>query len=418
MVTRPHFLRMISSHAKFVEQRLIAHSPFPWRQRDTLPLQGAPRIRRECDDDRYPVHRWSRLQSPYPGTVPARRLATRRARNPAMGLAGLFAAGLAISLAAVAQSAEPLQLAQTIPLPEIDGRIDHFSIDVKGQRAFLAALAKNTIEVVDLKAGRVTQTLPGFAKPQGVLFVPEFNKLFVATGADGAVKTLDGTTLAVTNSASVSLGADAIGYDPRSKEIYVGSGGGDANKELGDLTVFNAATGARVAALTADAHVGGSLVESHGERLFVLVPEKGQVVVLDRKTRAQVAKWIIPGIQKDVALDLDEKNHRLFLGVRTPASIVVLDSDSGAVVGSLPTVATLDGLYFDPATRRIYTTGAEGFVDVTQQLDADRYERVARIPTGPIARTSVFVPSLRRLYVAVPRDKERGAELRVFRVVP
>jgi len=319
---------------------------------------------------------------------------------------------------ASADNGAALKLVQTIPLPEVDGRIDHFAIDVKGRRAFLAALAKNTIEVVDLRAARVVLTVPGFAKPQGVLFVSKFNKLFVASGADGSVKTLDGTTLAVIRIASVSLGADAIGYDPRSKEIYVGSGGGDANKEEGDLTIFNVANGAQVAALTTDAHAGGSVVEEHGERVFVLVPEKAEVVVLDRKTRAQVAKWTIPGIQKNVAIALDEKDHRLFLGVRTPASIVVLDSNSGAVVASVPTVATLDGLSFDSATRRIYTSGGEGFVDVTQQIDADHYERVARIPTGPIARTSVFVQEWHRLYVAVPRDKERGAELRVFEAVP
>jgi DNA-binding beta-propeller fold protein YncE len=319
---------------------------------------------------------------------------------------------------ASAENEVALKLAQTIPLPEVDGRIDHFAIDVKGRRAFLAALAKNTIEIVDLRAGRVTRTLPGFAKPQGVLFVPQLNKIIVACGADGSVKTFDGTTLALIHSVSVSLGADAIGYDPRSKVIYVGSGGGDANKERGDLAVFSVASGAQVDGLTTDAHAGGSAVESHGERVFVLVPEKAEVVVLDRKTRAQLAKWTIPGIQKNVAIALDEKNHRLFLGVRTPASIVVLDSESGAVVASVPTVATLDGMSFDSAMRRIYTSGGEGFVDVTQQVDADHYERIARIQTGPIARTSVFVPEWRKLYVAVPRDKERGAELRVFDVVP
>jgi hypothetical protein len=311
-----------------------------------------------------------------------------------------------------------LKFVQTIPLREIDGRIDHFAIDVKGRRAFLAALAKNTIEVVDLRAGRVTQTLAGFAKPQGVLFVSKFNKLFVASGADGSVKTLDGTSLAVIQNASVSLGADAIGYDSRSGEVYVGSGGGDANKEQGDLTIFNVANGVQVAALTTDAHAGGSVVEGYGKRVFVLVPEKAEVVVLDRKTKAQVAKWTIPGIQRDVAIAFDEKTHRLFLGVRTPASIVVLNSDSGALVASVPTVATLDGLSFDATTRRIYTSGGEGFVDVTQQIDADHYERIARIPTGPTARTSVFVPEWHRLYVALPRDKERGAELRVFEAVP
>lgn len=317
---------------------------------------------------------------------------------------------------ASAENEVALKLVQSIPLPDVDGRIDHFSIDVNGRRAFLAALTKNTIEVVDLKSGRVIQTLPGFAKPQGVCFVAELNRLFVATGADGALRTLDGTTLAILHTATVSLGADAIGYDRRSKYLYVGSGGGDANKDTGDLTVFSAATGAKVDAVVTDAHAGGSVVEKHGQRLYVLVPEKAQVLVLDRKTRAQLAKWTIPGIQKNVAVDLDENYHRLFLGVRTPASVVVLDSNSGAVVASVPTVGTLDGLSYDPATRRIYTSGGEGFVDVTRQIDADHYERIARIPTGPGARTSMFVPEWRRLYVAVPRDRDRSAGLQVFDV--
>jgi hypothetical protein len=104
--------------------------------------------------------------------------------------------------------------------------------------------------------------------------------------------------------------------------------------------------------------------------------------------------------------------------VRTPPSVVVLDSDSGRVVANVSTVATLDGLSFDAATRRIFTTGGEGFLDVIQQLGPDQYKRIARIPTGPVARTSLFVPEWRRVYVAVPRDKERGAELRVFEVDP
>ncbi|HSY97055.1 MAG TPA: hypothetical protein VK793_15645 [Steroidobacteraceae bacterium] len=319
---------------------------------------------------------------------------------------------------ASAENAVGLKLVQSIPLPGVDGRIDHFSVDVKGRRAFLAALAKNTIEVVDLDSGRAIRTLPGFAKPQGVCFVADLNKLFVATGADGALKTVDGTTLTVLHTASVSLGADAIGYDPRSKYLYVGSGGSDANKESGDLTVFNAATGAEVAEIVTDAHAGGSVVDKRGSHVYVLVPEKAEVLVLDRKTHAQAAQWKIPGIQKNVAVDLDERNHRLFLGVRAPASVVVLDSNSGAIVASIPTVGMLDGLAYDAAMQRIYTTGGEGFVDVIQQIDADHYARVARIPTGPGARTSTFVPAWRRLYVAVPRDEDRGAELRIFEVDP
>jgi DNA-binding beta-propeller fold protein YncE len=325
---------------------------------------------------------------------------------------------LCLSSVAAAQNEAALKLVQTISMPDVDGRIDHFSIDVKGRRVFLAALAKNTIEVVDLRAGQVIHTLQDFAKPQGVCFVAGLNKLFVASGTDGTLKTLDGTTLSLLRTDHVSLGADAIGYDPRSHYLFVGSGGVDAGKEAGDLTVFDARTGAQIAAMVTDAHAGGSVVEEHGSHIFVLVPEKAQVLVLDRKSHVVDAKWAIPGIQKNVAVDLDEKNHRLFLGVRTPASIVVLDSRSGTLVESIPTVGTLDGLTYDPTTRRIYTSGGEGYVDVTRQIDANHYERMARIPTGSNARTSVFVPSWRRLYVAVPRDKNRDAELRVFEVVP
>lgn len=269
---------------------------------------------------------------------------------------------LCLSSIAAAQNEAALKLVQTISLPDVDGRIDHFSIDVKGRRVFLAALAKNTIEVVDLSAGQVIHTLQDFAKPQGVRFVAGLNKLFVASGTDGTLKTLDGTTLSLLRTDHVSLGADAIGYDSRSKYLFVGSGGVDAGKEPGDLTVFNARTGAQIAAIVTDAHAGGSVVEEQGPHLFVLFPEKAEVVVLDRKSLNVEAKWTVPGIQKNVAVDLDEKNHRLFLGVRTPASVVVLDSRSGAVIASIPTVGTLDGLSYDPTNRRIYTSGGEGFV--------------------------------------------------------
>ena len=306
----------------------------------------------------------------------------------------------------------------TIPLPDVSGRIDHLAVDLKGRRIFLAALEKNTVEIVDLAKGAVAQTIPGFQKPQGLLYLSSLHRLFVASGKDGTVKTFDGVTLKPAASAAVSLGADAIGYDPKANEIYIGSGGADAGKERGDLTIFDAGTLQQKAALTADAHAGGSIPDGSGTRMFVLVPEKSEVMIVDRRTHRVEATWTIPGIQKDVAVALDEKNHRLFLGVRTPPSIVVLNSDTGEKIADVATAATLDGLSFDAATRRIYTTGGEGFLDVTQQVDANHYRRIARIATGPVARTSLFVPEWRRLFVAVPRDKDRPAELRVFEVVP
>lgn len=334
-------------------------------------------------------------------------------------LGAILGAALTLcSSTAGAQPAEPLRQVMTIPLPDVSGRIDHLAVDLKGKRVFLAALEKNTVEVVDIATGTVTRTLPGFQKPQGLLYLANLRRLFVASGKDGTVKTFERTSLKPSASATVSLGADAIGYDPKANEIYVGSGGADAGKERGDLTIFDAKTLQKKAALTADAHAGGSIPDGSGARMFVLIPEKSEVMVVDRPTHIAKATWTIPGIQKNVAIALDQKTHRLFLGVRTPPSIVVLDSDSGEKVADVATASMLDGLSFDAVTRRIYTTGGEGFLDVTQQIDANHYRQIARIPTGPVARTSLFVPEWRRLFVAVPRDKDRPAELRVFEVVP
>lgn len=328
-----------------------------------------------------------------------------------------IALALALNPAAPGLS-EPLRQVMSIPLPDVSGRIDHLAVDLDGKRVFLAALERNTVEVVNIASGSVAQTITGFQKPQGLLYLANMHRLYVASGKDGTVKSFDGASLKPSGLAVVSLGADALGYDPKANEIYVGSGGSDAGKERGDLTVFDAKTLRQKAALTADAHAGGSIPDGSRRRMFALVPDKSEILVVDRPTHVVTATWKIPNIQKNVAIALDQKTHRLFLGVRTPPSIVILNSDTGEKVAEVPTVATLDGLSFDAATRRIYTTGGEGFLDVTQQVDADHYRQIARIATGPVARTSLFVPEWRRLFVAVPRDKDRQAELRVFETAP
>ena len=340
-------------------------------------------------------------------------------RPRSLGSIGVnVAAALTFGLCSAKAHPEPLRQVMTIPLPQVSGRIDHLAVDLSGRRVFLAALEKNTVEVVNVETRAVSQTVAGLQKPQGLLYLTNLHRLFVASGKDGTVKAFDGSLLKPLVSTTVSLGADAIGYDPKTDEIYVGSGGSDAGKERGDLTIFDATTLQPKAKLTADAHAGGSIPDGSGKRMFVLVPERSEVMIVDRSTHMIRATWTVPGIQKNVAIALDEKSHRLFLGVRNPPSIVVLNSDTGVKVASVVTAGTLDGLSFDSTTRRIYTTGGEGFLDVTQQIDADHYRQIAHIPTGPIARTSLFVPEWRQLFVAVPRDKNRAAELRVFEVVP
>src|SRR5689334_20757187 len=104
-----------------------------------------------------------------------------------MNIQRLFALALLVSMAADAnaQSGNGLRMVQTIALPGVEGRIDHMAVDLKDERLFVAALGNNTVEVVDLRAGKRVRSIPGFHEPQGVGFAPEFNKLFIANARTG-----------------------------------------------------------------------------------------------------------------------------------------------------------------------------------------------------------------------------------------
>lgn len=325
---------------------------------------------------------------------------------------------LSLAASTAAQDLQHLRQVQTIPLPGVKGRIDHLAVDLEGHRIFLSGLGNNSVEVLDTEAGKDIQSLTGFRKPQGQLYVDDLKKLYVANGDDGSCRIYDGKSLTPLQTIMVSPAADAMAYDPAEKLMYLGSDGADPKKPNGDLAIIDVTKDKIVTVISTDAHASGGVVESSGNRVFDLVADKSQIVVIDRKSHAILDKWVVPGVAKLPAIALDEANHRLFVASRTPPTFLVVDTDSGKVVASLPTVGIVDGMWYDADSKRVYVTGGEGFLYVYQQTDPDHYAVAEKIPTGPIARTGLFVPEWKRLYVAVPQDKDKDAEVRVFDTQP
>jgi len=321
---------------------------------------------------------------------------------------------LALALPLVAQdSSAPLRLVQTIPL-SVDGRLDHLSADVRGMRLFVAALANNSVEVIDLRAGKVIRSIAGLQKPQGVWYVPSLKKLFVASGNDGMCRVYNGETLELIESIKLDLGPDLVGYNPRSKLLYTGYGGEDAKKEFGSVAIIDARKNKHVGDIQTSAHPGGILVDDSGRLIYITIPQTGEVAIIDAKSNKLIKTWRVTEAQRTVSLALDPERGRLFVGARTPARVIVYDTASLFKVADFPTVGLMDGMFFDGARKRLYVTGGEGFIDIFQQQDADHYTPLARIPTRPIARTSLFVPELNRYYVAVPRRANEPAEIRIY----
>jgi DNA-binding beta-propeller fold protein YncE len=312
---------------------------------------------------------------------------------------------------------QPLQLVQTISIPNVKGRLDHMDVDVKDQRLFVAGLENGTVEVVDLRAGKWTRSIPGFKKPQGVLYVPELNKLFVASGDDGMVRVFRGDTLQLLDSIELEPGPNRIVYEPNSKLVFVGYGGKDAGKGYGEVGIIDAKNDKHLGDVKVAAHPSELLLNKSGTTLFVFISIANQLQVVDTSKREVLSTWPISG-QRPGDAAFDESNSRLFIGTRTPAEMVVMDSKSGKELAHLPTVEGQDGVYFDGLHKRVYVSGGRelpnGFVFVYQRKSPDQYETLGKIPTHGGAGTSFWSPELNRYYVAAPANNKEDAAILVY----
>jgi DNA-binding beta-propeller fold protein YncE len=322
----------------------------------------------------------------------------------------LIALSALLARANAQDATAPLKLDKTIPLEKVEGRIDHMAADVAGQRLFVAALGNNTVEVLDLKAGKIIQSLSGFAEPQGIAYVPELDRLFVANGQDATCRIIDGHSFKTVSSVQCGEDADNVRYDDKAKRIYVGYGGGA-------LGALDAKTGAQLAVIKLAGHPESFRLETGGPRIFVNVPKADHIAVVDRENGTVTETWPLKEATANFPLILDEANHRLFAGCRKPAKLLVFDTSApgGRLVTTVPISSDTDDLFFDARNKFIYVSCGQGVIDVIKQTGADTYEKVKAITTPAGARTSLFVPELNLFCLAVPHRGARSAEIRVFK---
>jgi DNA-binding beta-propeller fold protein YncE len=313
-----------------------------------------------------------------------------------------------------------LRLAQTIPLPT-EGYMDHLAVDVKGQRLFITGEANRTLITVDLRAGKVSQVTKGLGgNPRKAFYLPETNEIWTDLG-DNTVVAISGTTYEVSKTVELTGGRGARGrtpdngaYDPATHLYYAAIVTGAANKD-GTIEIVDTKAAKLVGSIKMNgSDPGGTSIEPSGKRLYVamgdVVDGESHLKVIDTEKRAVVAEWPITGGPAPHASGLDAAHHRLFIGSRIkgghqyePGKLVVMDTETGKVVQALDSPGGADEVQYDPATRRIYFVGTTGTLAVFRQIDPDHYELLGKVPTGALAKTGLWVPDLKRMYIAVPK---------------
>ena len=302
-----------------------------------------------------------------------------------------------------------LTAGEAIELPTVRGRIDHLAIDLGRDRLYVAALGNDSVEVVDLKAAARRRSLHGFIDPQSAIYVPGLDRLFVSNGRGDHVDIIDGGTLSRIKRIDGMQDADNMRLDAVGRTIYVGYG-------KGGLRALDAASGETVSDIPLAGHPEAFQLEASGPRIFVNVPGAEHVAVVDRVKRAVVATWSLEGAEANFPMALDEPGRRLFVGTRHPALLLVYDIDTGKIVAKLEIGKDADDIFFDHARKRLYVICGEGRIDIVRQLDADHYSLESSMSTALRARTGLFVPEIRRLYVAAPAIGTSPARVLVFRL--
>ena len=312
---------------------------------------------------------------------------------------------MALLLAGAALAAEPLQLVQTTPLPAIKGGFDLMTADVSGQRLFVNAEVNGTTEVIDLKTGKHAHTIKDMHEPKWVVFRPELKKLYIANG-DGKVQVLNSDSYAPRGVIEFKEKANNLRYDAATAQLFVGVG-----KTFGAIAIVDAKTDKVLAEIPLANFPKQFEVE--GDSIFVNVPAANHIAVISRSKQAVVATWPVAEAKNNIPMGFDRERHRLFIGCE-PGKFVVFDSRSGKPVASLDITPDSDGISYDAKRHLIYISCAEGSLDVVHQTDVDHYEFAGRIQTAKGAGTSIFVPELDRLFLAVPQRDGQTAEIRSY----
>lgn len=301
---------------------------------------------------------------------------------------------------------EKLTLAAKIILPNVRGRIDHISYDSINHLAFIAALGNNTVEVVNTDKKQVVHTIAGLHEPQGIVYISSLNRLAVANGDNGDCVFF--ILPAYTQSGVVHLKGDAdnIRYDAPSDLLYVGYGDGG-------LAVIDANTMKQVADIPLDGHPESFQISKKQNRIFINVPDADEIEVAELSTHKIIGKWKNTSASSNFPMALDEKNNRLFIGCRSPASLRMVSTETGKDLFSLNCSGDTDDVFYNGSL--VFVSAGKGFIDVFR-ANKNELVQINHIKTGGGARTSLLLASEKKFLLAVPVHAGNPAALWIYNI--
>lgn len=310
---------------------------------------------------------------------------------------------------AFAEPGEPaLQLEAKISLGRVSGRIDHMAFDPTRNRLFVAELGNDSVGVVDLKERKVIKVIVGLKEPQDVGYVPSSDTLYVANAGDGSVRIFKAGNYEPVGQIDLGADADNIRVDVAANRVFIGYGNGG-------VAVIDSANHTKIADILLKAHPESFQLARSSARVFINVPQKREIAIVDRAAGKQIASWPL-GNGGNFPMALDDDRQHVVVAFRGPPALGVYSAQDGSRVTSVEVCGDADDVFVDTKRHRVYVSCGSGFLDVFDTENAS-YRRVAHVLTVPGARTSLFVPELDRFLLAVRANAGEPAAVWVYRPI-
>lgn len=307
---------------------------------------------------------------------------------------------LTVATTALCRAEGPYRLLKEIPVGG-EGGWDYLAVDADAQRLYVSHATR--VVVIDLAkdavAGEITNT-PGV---HGIAIAPELGRGFISNGREAKASIFDLKTLATIAKVDTGENPDAILYVPDHQEVYTFNGRGHS------ATVIDAKTGKVVTTIPLPGKPEFAVYDPEAGRIYNNLEDKSEIAVIDAKTHEVVNRWPIAPGEAASGLAIDLKHHRLFLGCDNKL-MVMMDSASGKVVGSVPIGEGVDANAFDPGSQLAFAScGGAGATTIAHEDSPDKLTVVQTLATAAGARTMTLDPKTHKIYLAVNQKGVAGS---------
>jgi DNA-binding beta-propeller fold protein YncE len=304
-------------------------------------------------------------------------------------LCGLFSAALL-------QGGTGYKVVGRYPVPG-SGGFDYAMVDSSARRIYLSHGTQ--VDVLDADSGKVVGTIPDTPGVHGIAIASAFKHGFTSNGRENKVSMFDPSTLQLIKKIDVGKGPDGIYYDPATRRVFTNNHGSH------DISAIDAASGEVVGTVKAEGDGEEAVIGKDG-LIYVNSENTAEVVVFDPRSLEVKSRFPIGVAKVPTGLAYDPKTNRLFIGCRNEPKMVVMDAASGKVINSFPIASGVDYADFDPDTRLIFFSCADGTLSIYHENSANDYTDAGAVKTQPSAKTMAFDPKTKKIFLPAAEYQE------------